>query len=315
MNAVYTAEFCYPTAEGNVGDDVELPCTDGDERPVDPRNTLNDLSGKEWLPETKSYFFQKGLGAKHPHAQIERQHPAPFSFQDIQRLVSFFTKQGQTVLDPFAGVGSTAKACALLGRRSINIELTPRWHQLARARLETEVAEGACVGHEFLLGDCRDALKKLQKDSLDFVVTSPPYWSILNKDPDHKAIQRVREGLALSYSEDERDLGNVASYVAFLDELVSVFRACGRVLKPKGYMALVVADFRHESKFYAFHSDLIQRLDGATTDAKHCLALQGIKILLQNHKGLKPYGYPFAYVENIHHHYILIFRKTKGKAR
>ena len=41
----------------------------------DPRNKLNDLTGKEWLPETKSFFYQKGLGSKHPHAQIERQHP------------------------------------------------------------------------------------------------------------------------------------------------------------------------------------------------------------------------------------------------
>ena len=49
---------------------------------IDKRNTLNDLTGKEWLPETKSYFYQKGLGAEHKDAQIERQHPAPFSFQD-----------------------------------------------------------------------------------------------------------------------------------------------------------------------------------------------------------------------------------------
>lgn len=54
---------------------------------VDCRNSLNDLTGSEWLPETKSFFFQKGLGAKHPHAQIERLHPAPYSFQDIGRLV------------------------------------------------------------------------------------------------------------------------------------------------------------------------------------------------------------------------------------
>ena len=51
-----------------------------DEGVVDPRNTLNDLTGKEWLPETKSYFFQKGLGADHPDAQIEKLHPAPYSF-------------------------------------------------------------------------------------------------------------------------------------------------------------------------------------------------------------------------------------------
>jgi DNA modification methylase len=97
---------------------------------IDPRNTLNDLSGREWLQETKSFFFQKGLGAKHPHAQIERQHPAPYSFQDISRLILFFTKKGQKVLDPFGGVGSTAKACAVNDRICTSIELSPKWHEL-----------------------------------------------------------------------------------------------------------------------------------------------------------------------------------------
>ena len=76
---------------------------------IDKRNTLNDLTGKEWLPETKSYFYQKGLGADHEDAQIERQHPAPYSFQDIEKLISFFTKKGMFVLDPFGGVGSTTR--------------------------------------------------------------------------------------------------------------------------------------------------------------------------------------------------------------
>ena len=70
---------------------------------VDARNSLNDLTGKDWLPETKSFFYQKGLGANHPEAQIEKLHPAPYSFQDIGHLVNFFTKHGMSVLDPFGG--------------------------------------------------------------------------------------------------------------------------------------------------------------------------------------------------------------------
>ena len=58
---------------------------------VDPRNSLNDLTGKDWLPETKSFFYQKGLGANHPEAQIEKLHPAPYSFLFIHQLVNFFT--------------------------------------------------------------------------------------------------------------------------------------------------------------------------------------------------------------------------------
>lgn len=285
-----------------------------DDKPVDPRNSLNDLNGSRWLPETKSFFYQKGLGAKHPHAQIERQHPAPFSFQDISHLVTFFTKKGMQVLDPFGGVGSTAKACELEGRICTSIELQKRWHDLAIKRLDTEICEGASQRHSFILGDARDELKKFGNCSFDFMVTSPPYWSILNKKADYKVKkERLANNLATNYSDnDENDLANISSYDEFLTVLVDdVFLECGRVLRPKKYMCLVVSDFRNKSEFISFHSDLIQLLNRRETSDGYRIMLQGVKVLLQNHKTLLPYGYPFAYVENIHHQYILIFRKDK----
>ena len=281
---------------------------------VDKRNTLNDLNGTEWLPETKSFFYQKGLGSKHPHAQIERQHPAPYSFQDIEHLVEFFTKRGMEVLDPFGGVGSTAKACALAGRVCTSIELSEKWHRLAIERLNFEVAEGEAEKHNLINGDTREVLKMYEDNVFDFVVTSPPYWSILNKKADYKVKkERLSNNLATNYSDnDENDLANIGDYNAFLDVLVDdVFMQCARVLKPKKYMCLVVSDFRHKSDYISFHSDLIQHLNKRQIDEKMGLHLQGTKILLQNHKSLLPYGYPFAYVENIHHQYVLIFRKDK----
>lgn len=283
-------------------------------KPVDPRNTLNDLNGSQWMPETKSFFYQKGLGSKHPHAQIERQHPAPFSFQDISHLIAFFTKKGMSVLDPFGGVGSTAKACELLGRECTSIELQEKWHLLSIERLESEVGVGSSNRHHFINGDTRVELKKTASSSFDFIVTSPPYWSILNKKADHKVKQeRIANNLATNYSDDDpRDLANAGSYSEFLDILVNdVFLECARVLKPKKYMCLVVSDFRNKSEFISFHSDLIQKMQNAKISDGYKLVLSGVKVLLQNHKSLLPYGYPFSYVENIHHQYILIFRKDK----
>lgn len=60
---------------------------------VDKRNSLNDLVGRDWLPETKSYMYQKGISADRPEAQIELLHPAPYSFQDVGHLIRFFTKK------------------------------------------------------------------------------------------------------------------------------------------------------------------------------------------------------------------------------
>lgn len=303
--------------DGNDSSDEEntQDAVDKADKPVDPRNTLNDLNGSQWLPETKSFFYQKGLGAKHPHAQIERQHPAPFSFQDVSHLITFFTKKGMKVLDPFGGVGSTAKACELEGRKCTSIELQQNWNDLARERLEYEVGEGTSKNHEFIVGDSREVLKTFENNTFDFMITSPPYWSILNKKADYKVKkERIANNLATNYSDDENDLANLDSYDEFMRILIDdIFLECARVLKPKKYMCIVVSDFRNKSEFISFHSDIIQALKGKKTSDGYPVTLQGVKVLLQNHKSLLPYGYPFAYVENIHHQYVLIFRKDVKK--
>ena len=72
----------------------------------DPRNTLNDLTGKEWLKLTKSFF----LSEKCADDKAAFGHPAPFLIKDIEKMISLFTKKGMKVLDPFMGSGTTAIA-------------------------------------------------------------------------------------------------------------------------------------------------------------------------------------------------------------
>jgi DNA modification methylase len=274
---------------------------------VDPRNSLNDLTSREWLPETISVWTQRGLGANHAEARIERQHPAPFSFTDVSRLVRFFTKRGGVVLDPFVGVGSTLKACALEGRKGIGFELNPKYAKLAEKRLETEISDlwSNQNPQKVLTGDARALVADLADNSLDFVVTSPPYWNILHKE-DHKAKQeRLEHNLDTRYSDSEQDLGNIDNYNTFLLELAKILGACGRALKPKRYMAVIVSDFRDKSKFVLFHADLAKQLE-----AFH-FEMRGLGVLYQRHKRIFPYGYPYAYVPNIHHQFILILQNAK----
>lgn len=278
---------------------------------VDPRNTLNELTAKEWIPETVSVWNQRGLGAGHPDAQIERQHPAPFSFTDVGRLIRFFTKRGHTVLDPFVGVGSTLKACAIDGRNGIGIELNPAFADLSRKRLETEVSDmfSSVADQKILEGDARDLLPTIPSGSVDFVVTSPPYWSILKK-VDHKVRQeRIEKGLARHYGEDPRDLAKIEDYTEFLDELGRILGDCARTLKAGKYMAVIVSDFRDKSRYVMFHSDLAHVLE------EYGLEMRGLTVLYQRHKKIFPYGYPYSFVPNVHNQYILILQKPKEAAK
>lgn len=271
-----------------------------------PANKLNDLTAKEWLSESVSVWTQRGLGAGHAEAAIERQHPAPFSYTDVSRIVNMLTKEGATVLDPFVGVGSTLKACALTGRNGVGFELYAHFAALTRQRLEAEVPAEVreSTTQTIWEGDTRILVNKLEDESIDLIVTSPPYWGILNKKPDHKVkSERLDSGLSVNYGDDPRDLANITDYEGFIEELAASLSDCARALKHKAYMVLIVGDFRHKSRYYPFHADIARALE------ERGLTLQAMNVLYQRHKRVFPYGYPYAYVPNVHHQNIVVLRK------
>lgn len=312
-----------------------------------PRNKLNDLTNRDWLRETKSFWMSRAEGLPEPAAgaleefvqqlcetrepeeveailgqldasfvfsntpprsKLKALHPATFSELDVERLIRFFTKEGERVLDPFVGSGSTLVACSNCGRSGVGIELSREWAEIARRRVDAEGAGGpiSAARQEVVLGDALATLRQMPEESADFVVTSPPYWSILTKKAGMKVqAEREAKGLPTQYSQDNRDLGNVEDYQAFLGLLAGVFAECGRVLKAGRYMAVVVSDFRHGPRFYLYHADLSQRIEAAG------IPLRGVTVLAQDSKNLYPFGVPNQFVSNIHHQYILIFQRPR----
>src|SRR5437899_5040554 len=97
-----------------------------------PINRLNDLSGKDWIKFTKSWF-------KHsppPRDRTKLVHPAGFPETLVREFVEFFTKPNMWVLDPFMGTGSTLLAARAAGRNAVGVEINPRYASMARSRLE-----------------------------------------------------------------------------------------------------------------------------------------------------------------------------------
>ncbi len=268
---------------------------------VDQRNRLNDLTNKEWLQQTKSFWMSQAP----PRDELKLQHPATFSERDIERLIGLFTKPGQTVLDPFVGVGSTLIACLRTGRRGIGIELVRRWIEVAEQRLAAESGNGPCEQITIIPGDAAAKLAELDPESIDFVVTSPPYWRILSKKAGMKVTaERTSRSLPTNYSDDGQNLADIEDYGEFLTKLGGIFAQCAQVLRGKQYMAVIVSDFRHGPRYYLYHADLARTIEQQTG-----MVLKGVIALLQDSKNLYAYGIPYAYVPNIHHQQILILQK------
>lgn len=272
---------------------------------IHPKNKLNELTAAEWITRTVSVFVQKGLGSGSKEAKFEKLHPAPYSFTDVTRFVEFFTKTNGNVLDPFGGVGSSAKAAALIGRRCTSVEISPYFFEVSKERIAAEIPEEKQGLVTILNGDIRDKKNDIADEEYDLVLTSPPYWSILNK-VDHKAKQeRVDNGVLHNYGDNKGDLANIENYDEFLEVLAKIFDDLSVKVRAGGHAVIIVGDFRHKSKYYMFHADLARRMEEMGG-----WMLKGVKIMYQKHKRVFPYGYPYSYVPNLHHQYAMIFQKV-----
>jgi DNA modification methylase len=271
----------------------------------DPRNRLNDLTNKEWLKLTKSVWYSR----PGPRDELKSQHPATFVESDIERVIELFTKSGQLVLDPFLGSGSTLIACAATGRRGIGIELVPQWVEIARRRLAradipTAKDSETSADDQFRIieGDSATVLRDFDPGAVDLIVTSPPYWNILAKEGGSKTTIE-RADLPTRYSERSDDLGNMPEYEDFLTSLGDVWEQCCRVLRPGGYMVVVVSDFRHRSRYYLYHADIARSIEQTG------MVLKGTTALVQDNKALYAYGIPYSFVPNVHHQVMLILQR------
>ena len=264
----------------------------------DPRNKLNDLTGKEWLLLTRSFWTSEAA----PEDRHAYKHPAPFLVGDVQRLVSLFTKKGMTVLDPFVGSGSTIIAANKLGRRAVGIDLNPDYHELAKSRLGE--GEGDWIYH---VGDAARILAGIEQ--VDYIVTSPPYHNILHNNgkgirhANGKSYRRgARDGVE-SYSDHPNDLSNLPSYEAFLTAFQGIMSEACRCLRPGGYCTVIISDFTVEKEEVCVQADIVRTMKQAGYD------FVGTTVLLFMVKPLYPFGYPYAYRINHHHHNMITFRR------
>lgn len=266
----------------------------------DERNTLNELDGRSWLLLTKSFWISESS----PEDKAAYRHPAPFMIKDIEKLISMFTKQGMTVLDPFVGSGTTLIAASNLGRKGIGIDLNEEYHQLFIERIAENTQLLECC---YLVGDSFDILDSI--NNVDYIVTSPPYHNILrnnskgtrnNTGKNYR--MSAREGVEY-YSDLKNDLGNYDQYNDFITALKAIMEKAYHCLRNKKYASIIISDFTVDKKEVCVQSDIVRLMQDIG------FHFVGTTVLLQPVKPLYPFGYPYAYKINHHHQNIISFRK------
>ena len=304
--------------------------------PIHPSNTLNELSGEAWLYFTKSLWttaYPSELGH-----DLRRTHGANKPPRLMARLIEFFTKGDELVLDPFAGVGGTLLGAAIArpARRALGFEIDPRWvsvyEEVVRASgtedgTHERTAEGngrapflrdlgdadpggtrgfdpsAC---EMRLGDAALLLAGLADESVDFIATDPPYNVQLARTMAGGPLAVTHANRRTDYamvSEDPADLANAAGYDEYLERMGAMLAHLHRVLRIGRYATVIVRDAYQRGRYRFVSADLAGRAEAAG------FVLKGDLIWYQAGTRLRPYGYPRVFVPNITHQHILVLRR------
>ncbi len=299
----------------------------GDRRAPHPQNALNELPGEEWLYFTKSVWptaYPSELG----HAR-RKAHGANKPPRLMARLIEFFTRTGELVLDPLAGVGGTLLGAAIARgpRRAVGIDIEPRWAAIYEAVVRELLAErdglGPLIadvgpadpggprgydpsGCEFRVGDAAAILPTLPEASVDFVATDPPYNVQLPITMSGGRLAETHANRRTDYAmvtDDPADLANSPDYPAFLDRMEAILGECRRVLRPGRYAAVIVRDAYQDGRYLFTGADLAARAELVG------LIPKGDIIWYQAGTRLRPYGYPRSFVPNIAHQHILVLRR------
>lgn len=272
-------------------------------------NNLNDLSGGEW-----TFFLNSVVNTRYTTNgedgyahDIRKIHPSPKPPQLMKQIIEFFTKENDLILDYFMGVGGTLLGASLSNRRAIGIDLSNKYieaYKTANKKLGLkEQITIECDSMKFLKNNILEDYIKDEKISL--ILIDPPYGDMLSRERTGENLKNKKDSSPTPFTNSELDLGNM-KWSEFLPTFKESILNSIKYLKNKGHIVIFIKDLQPKGKeLNLLHADIIKELN--TIDDIYYL---GTKIWADQSVNLYPYGYPFNYVSNQVHQYIMIFQKV-----
>lgn len=289
---------------GNSGDVIQVP----DGRKYHRKNKLNDLPGGQW-----TFFLNSVINTRFPTNgpeafahDIRKIHPSPKPPQLMRDIIEFFTKENEVVLDYFMGVGGTLIGASLSGRNAIGIDLNQNYidaYKEANKALGLKEQTTQLGDSIPLLKDGRVLKELLKTKKVSLVLIDPPYGDMLAREKTGEAIKKNQDTSPTPFTDLDTDLGNMEIHEFFPIFKESIEDSM-KFLKSRGHIIVFMKDLQpNKTSANLLHSRVIEDL--ATIEGLNYL---GMKIWADQGVNLYPYGYPYAFVSNQIHQYIMIFR-------
>ncbi|MFN2394763.1 MAG: DNA methyltransferase [Bacteroidales bacterium] len=243
-----------------------------------------------------------------PRKKNEILHPAKYPEELVSMFVDEFSRKGDNIFDPMTGTGSTQLGALKLGRNGYGTELSEFFTEIANERCRNFVAP---LQKELFSEERLQDFRIVHKDArlvssddfppVDYMLTSPPYWDMLNMKGAENQAKRLEKGLLTNYSDSDRDLGNIDDYIDFVSELTEIYFSLIPLMKPGSYITIVVKNIKKKGRNYPFAWDLAHAL-------QEKLILLPEVFWCQDDISIAPYGYGNTWVSNTFHQYCLTFQ-------
>lgn len=228
-----------------------------------PSTHISCISPKEWLQgmvTIKEFFYEKR------DLRDKTIHPAMFPISLPTHFIKLLTHEGELVLDPFVGVGSTLIAAQDLNRNAVGFDLQGKYIKICKKRLtQSRLIEGA--KQVPICDDAHNIPKYLKEETVALSITSPPYPEFLTGKRKNKSIRGdLREnkhyGTVQQYSDDPRDLGHM-NHNKFETNLTEIYTGILPIMKPKAHCIVNINDLWKENTRYTTHISVIKSLEMA----------------------------------------------------
>lgn len=239
------------------------------------------------------------IGPRAKGGKRENNYHGNFVPQIPDHLIRRYTEEGDIVLEPFMGSGTTLYECERLKRNYIGFDINTEIIEYVKNKMldcsdiKFNIHECDCTDSLGVEMSLKNSLKEMGKQRVDFILSHPPYWDVLK------------------FTDLPNDLSNVAGLNDFLEKFVLSMQNAVKFLRAGKHFAVVVGDLYRDGEvvplgfylMYAIKKNIKCKLKGIVVkDMVGNRAKLGIEALWR-YRTLKSDTFMFK------HEYIFVFKK------
>lgn len=251
---------------------------------------INCMTPKEWLKSQLGVweFFYESRDIRD-----KKKHPATFPISLAKKVIELFSHEGELVLDPFVGSGTTLVAAQDTNRNAVGFDLNSDYIKLCETRLSDQsfFNDSQQVA---IQDDARNIPDYFDQSTISLIWTSPPYANLLNRKRKNKSRRDRLNDQYLQveqYSQDARDLGtyDIERWALVMGD---IFEGILPLLKEKGHCVINVPDMWWENKRITLHIALVEELRKRGYELRNTIIWDRRNIV--NNIGI--FGWPSNYI-------------------